>query len=674
MTKRRHEPELNMVKMATVLVAVLSMVSVAGQDLEADRRALRIFSDYHDPKGTKFNWVDTTSPCNWAGITCAENRVTEFRLPGKGLRGIIPPGSLSLLSNLEIVSLRGNKLSDLFPGAELGKCKNLKALYLAGNGFYGPLPDVAELWPQLTQLSLEFNRLNGTIPESIGKLSQLYLLNLRNNSFSGSIPVLNLANLTIFDVGNNNLSGAVPALLSRFPVDSFVGNAGLCGPPLPSLCPFSSGQSATSSNGKKRLSTVVIVGIVLGSVTFLILALVALFCIFLRNSGQESSSEPELREISHAITPDISRDKLREKGPGDNGDEHAVSGAGEQGANRLISFSLVSFDLDDLLRASAEVLGKGTVGTAYKAILEDGTVMAVKRLKDVTTCKKDFETLIQVVGKLQHRNLVPLRAYYFSKDEKLLVSDYMPMGNLAALLHNNRGKNRTPVDWLTRVRIAIGAGKGLAYLHSQGGPSFVHGNIKSSNILLNRDLEACIADFGLAQLLSSSSSGSKMVGYRAPEVSATRKVTQKSDVYSFGVLLLELLTGKAPTPASSNDEPVDLPRWVQSIVREEWTAEVFDLELMRYQNIEGELVTMLQIAMKCVDPVPERRPKMHTVVSQLEEVHPFFIEDTAEPSRQSATISEEIIRNSDDDSRSSPRTPPTPPTPGTPTPPTSRTP
>lgn len=103
-------------------------------------------------------------------------------------------------------------------------------------------------------------------------------------------------------------------------------------------------------------------------------------------------------------------------------------------------------------------------------------------------------------------------------------------------LSDDRGKNRTPVDWLTRVRIAIGAAKGLAHLHAQGGPRFVHGNIKSSNILLNRDLEACIADFGLAQLLSSSPAASKLDGYRAPEVGTTRKVTQNSDIYSFGVV------------------------------------------------------------------------------------------------------------------------------------------
>lgn len=188
----------------------------------------------------------------------------------------------------------------------------------------------------------------------------------------------------------------------------------------------------------------------------------------------------------------------------------------------------------------------------------------------------------------------------------------------------------------------------------------MHGNIKSSNVLLYRDLEACISDFGLTQLLNSGTAASRVVGYRAPEVTETRKVTQKSDVYSFGVLLLELLTGKAPNQVSINDEGIDLPQWVQSVVREEWTAEVFDLELMRYPNIEEEMVSMLQLAMQCVDVAPERRPSMSDLLPLLEDVHPFS-SDTGDEGASRQESSEDKSKSEEKEKESSLETTPSAP-------------
>lgn len=169
------------------------------------------------------------------------------------------------------------------------------------------------------------------------------------------------------------------------------------------------------------------------------------------------------------------------------------------------------------------------------------------------------------------------------------------------------------------MKIALSTARGLSHLHVAG--KIVHGNIKASNVLLRQNHDGAVSDFGLTPLFGASTPPNRVAGYRAPEVLETRKVTFKSDVYSFGVLLLELLTGKSPNQASLGEEGIDLPRWVQSVVREEWTAEVFDVELMRYHNIEEEMVQLLQIAMACVATVPDQRPEMVDVVRMMEEIN-----------------------------------------------------
>ena len=197
------------------------------------------------------------------------------------------------------------------------------------------------------------------------------------------------------------------------------------------------------------------------------------------------------------------------------------------------------------------------------------------------------------------------------------------MANVSMLSHyaGKGGECRSSLDWDSRLRIAIGAVRGIAHIHAQHGGKLVHGNIKASNIFLNSQGYGCISDIGLATLMSPiPMPAMRATGYRAPEVTDTRKATHASDVYSFGVLLLELLTGKSPINNTEGEQVVHLVRWVNSVVREEWTAEVFDVELLRYPNIEEEMVVMLQIGMACAARIPDQRPKMPDLVRMIEEI------------------------------------------------------
>ncbi|KAK8557711.1 hypothetical protein V6N13_008099 [Hibiscus sabdariffa] len=565
-------------------------------DLASDRTALLALREAAG--GRQLSWNPSSSPCNWTGVHCLQNRVVELRLPGLGLSGQLPD-AVGNLTELRTLSLRFNALWGPIP-CGFSQLTYLRNLNLQGNRFSGDIPAFLFSLQNLIRLNLADNNFTGTIPGSINNLTRLATLYLENNHLSGSIPDIELPTLVDFNVSFNQLNGPIPKGLSSNPKAAFEGNS-LCGEPL------------VSCNGTKticgiRFSAGAIAGIVVGGVIVVLLLLILL--VFLCKRKGAKITDKRVSNPTHTAQVESGNRSSDSSGGGKKD---------ASGSKKLVFFGNTPrvFDLDDLLRASAEVLGKGTFGTAYKATTETGIVVAVKRLKDLIVSEKEFKEKMEVVGAMDHQNLVPVSAYYFGRDEKLLIYDYMPMGSLSALLHGNRGAGMT-LNWNTLCGIALGAARGIAYLHSQG-PGISHGNIKSSNILLSTSYDAHVSDFGLAQLASPTSTTDRADGYRAPEVTDASKVSQKADVYSFGILLLELLTGKAPTHALLNEEGVDFPRCVKSKLRE-WTAEVFDPQLQRYQNVKEDVDILLQVAIDCTAQDPDKRPSMSEMITQIEEL------------------------------------------------------
>ncbi|THU57796.1 hypothetical protein C4D60_Mb03t07320 [Musa balbisiana] len=608
------------------LVILLSLFGGgAPDDLASDRAALLAFRAAVSGATRRWN-VSDLSPCSWHGVTCAAGRVAELRLPGSSLLGRIPPGTLGNLTALRTLSLRYNLISGTLP-PDFAAVASLRYLYLQDNRLSGEIPTAVFALRQLVRLNLADNSLVGAILPAFNNLTRLSTLLLERNRLSGDIPDLRLPNLLQFNVSFNQLNGSIPARLRSLPASSFSGNS-LCGPPLgpcagvhsPSPAPSSSSPSGgiDSNGGSKKLSAGAIAGIAIGSaVGFLALLLFLVSCYRKKRNGEAES------KVGGSMGPESEMALRGKREVADNagGTAAAVAGGASRGGQKLVFVGKVQriYDLEDLLRASAEVLGKGTSGTTYKAMLEMGMVVAVKRLRDVNLPEKEFRDRMEVIGAMDHPNSVTLQAYYYSKDEKLLVYEFVPNGSLSSVLHGNKSSGRTPLDWKTRLEIALGAARGIEYIHLKSS-GLSHGNIKSSNIVLAKFNEALVSDFGLNSLGSTPMPSQRAAGYRAPEVTDIRRVSQKADVYSFGVLLMELLTGKPPTQALNNEDGVDLPRWVESVVREEWNSEVFDLELLRYQNVEEAMVQLLQLAIDCAVQFPENRPSMSEVVARIEEI------------------------------------------------------
>ncbi|KAK4486251.1 hypothetical protein RD792_008921 [Penstemon davidsonii] len=504
-----------------------------------------------------------------------------------GLGGVIDVESLSELP-LFSLSVMHNHFSGPFP-KDINKLGKLRSLYLENNSFSGEIHDDAfSGMKAMRKVVLGYNLFTGKIPMSLLKLPKLVDLEVQHNQFEGRIPDFWQGNLTV-NFSYNKLEGAIPNHLANQNASFFFGNNNLCGKPL-QPCKL------------KKYSISIIAFIVAAVVGIALAAFIILFLIY--------------RKREKPLKYKKSIDKYQTEEPNYKNNEY--------GKLYFVRNDRERFDLEELLRASAEVLGSGSFGSSYKAVLFSGQAYVVRRFRQMNNVvKEDFYEHMRRLGRLSHPNLLPLVGFYYRKEEKLLITDYVENGSLASHLHGKRSPNQPGLDWPTRLRIIKGVAKGLAYLYKELPTITVpHGHLKSSNVLLNKKYEPIISDYALIPVINKDHAQQFTVAYKSPESTKNDHVTRKTDVWSLGILILELLTGRFPANylKQGRGPSSDLATWVNSVVREEWTGEVFDKDMNMGRHGEGQMLRLLKIGMCCCEWDIQKRWDLREAVEKIEEL------------------------------------------------------
>lgn len=293
------------------------------------------------------------------------------------------------------------------------------------------------------------------------------------------------------------------------------------------------------------------------------------------------------------------------------------------------AFSKSTFTFEEMAMATdgfsdANLLGQGGFGYVHRGVLPNGKEVAIKQLKAGSgQGEREFQAEVEIISRVHHKHLVSLVGYCITGSQRMLVYEFVPNNTLEFHLY---GKGRPPIDWPTRMKIALGSAKGLAYLHEDCHPKIIHRDIKAANILLDFNFEAKVADFGLAKFTSDvnthvSTRVMGTFGYLAPEYASSGKLTDKSDVFSFGVVLLELITGRRPVDSNQTYMDDSLVEWARPLMTRALDDGKFDqLADARLRNDydANEMARVVACAAACVRHSARRRPRMSQVVRALE--------------------------------------------------------
>ncbi|KAJ9686915.1 hypothetical protein PVL29_015675 [Vitis rotundifolia] len=557
---------------AIFLCLIFLVLRVSG--LSEGDALIALKSSLVDPKDVLQSW-DTSSgnPCIWFHVTCNGNgNVIRVDLGNASLSGHLDSG-VGQLTKLEYLGLYSNNISGKIP-EELGNLENLMSLDLYFNNLSGTIPGTLGNLQKLRFLRLNNNILMGTIPISLTTVSSLQILDLSNNKLTGDIPVNGSFSLfTPISFDNNFLSNnsTKRTLDSPSPIS-----------PKPLTPPIPSGNSS--------------IGVIAGFIALgvFIASAIVFVCWRLR------------RPRAHFFDVPAEEDPVVHLG-------------------QLRRFSLHQLQYATNNFSNKDILGRGGFGKVYKGRLADGSLVAIKRLKEERTHggELQFQTEVRMISMAVHRNLLRLQGFCMTSTERLLVYPLMVNGSVASCLRE-RTDGQSPLDWTRRKRIALGSARGLAYLHDSCDPKVIHRDVKAANILLDEEFEAVVADFGLAKLMDYkdthvTTAVHGTLGHIAPEYISTGRSSEKTDVYGYGIMLLELITGQRAFDLArlASNEDVMLLSWVKELLTNKKLETLVDPKLQGNYIVE-EVEELIQVALLCTLDAASDRPKMSDVVKMLE--------------------------------------------------------
>ncbi|KAL5553621.1 hypothetical protein UlMin_041022 [Ulmus minor] len=588
----------------------------------------------HNFSGNKFTGPIQSLPL--APRRLQKQMTYEFLAGGNKLSGSFPESLFGKCNGLNgmILNVSNNKFSGHFPLRIGAMCRSLTFLDASGNGISGSIPESLGDLTSIAFLDLSRNKLQGQIPATMGHLKHLKYLSLANNNLTGSIPNSfgGLRLLEVLDLSSNSLSGNIPQGLAQLrnlsvlmldnvavheKIPSELTNVASLSTVNVSLSKMSrfllaslaaqssdqpdSSQSSTASpsEGSSKLSSIEIASITSASaIVLVLLCLVALF-LYTRKWMPDSR-----------VRGSESRD--------------------------IIVFTSIDVPLtfENIVRATgnfstSKCIGNGGFGATYKAEMDSGVIVAVKRLS-VGRFQgiQQFHAEIKTLGRITHPNLVTLVGYHASETEMFLIYNYLPGGNLEKFI---KDRSSSATDWKILHKIAMNIAHALAYLHDVCVPRVLHRDVKPSNILLDTNFNAYLSDFGLSRLLGTSETHATTnvagtFGYLAPEYAMTCRVSDKSDVYSYGVVLLELISDKRPLDPSfsSHGDGFNIVSWASMLLRQGHAKEVFTAGLWN-AGPHNDMVEMLHLAVTCTDETLSTRPTMKQVVQRLKRIQPSSV-------------------------------------------------